>query len=229
LRQRFLNAQRCRMLTVNHATAMRQSRRFLSASGGLLQRGELDGFLVLAEQCKRSHVAMVYLTGLREFRRERECEAVEQSTDAASRGARETCHQLATLFSAARRGCDSADRTRQVRRRQRARSLALPQVCWTDGGRREVHRCRDATSFSAGGHRCRMKQLSTARKPCVLRHDPSLFALSPNKFLLPPSSHTLFATFFRNSPLPSASCHLLCSAAQSRRTATPALRSIQFP
>src|SRR5258708_30310911 len=107
--------------------------------------------------------------------------------------------------------------------------MSLPQVLLTDGGRRYVHRCRDATSFSAWRQRCRMKQLSTARKPCVLRHDPSLFALSPNKSLLPASSHTLFATFFRNSPLPSTSCHLLCSAAQSRRTSTPALRSIQFP
>jgi Putative transposase len=31
-------------------------------------------------------------------------------------------------------GCNSADRTRQVMRQQRERSLALPQVCWTDGG-----------------------------------------------------------------------------------------------
>ena len=38
-----------------------------------------------------------------------------------------------------------------------------------------------------------------SKKPCVLRHDPSLFALSPNKSLLPASSRTLFATFFRNS------------------------------
>jgi hypothetical protein len=53
------------------------------------------------------------------------------------------------------------------------------------------------------------KQLSTARKPCVLRHDPPLFALSPNKFLLPTSSDTLFTTFFRTSQFPGASCHLL--------------------
>src|ERR1700716_2567778 len=32
-------------------------------------------------------------------------------------------------------------------------SLALPQVCWTDGGRRETHGCRNATSFSTAGHR----------------------------------------------------------------------------
>jgi hypothetical protein len=68
------------------------------------------------------------------------------------------------------------------------------------------------------------------RTLCVFRHGPSLLALSPNKFLLPASSHTLFlfATFFRNSRLPSTSCHLLCSAAQLRPTSTPALRSIQF-
>src|SRR5712664_299267 len=68
-----------------------------------------------------------------------------------------------------------------------------------------------------------------SKKTCVLRHDPSLFALSPNKSLLPASSHTLFATFFRNSQFPSASCHLLCSAKQPRCTSTPALHSIQFP
>src|SRR5260370_21344689 len=74
-----------------------------------------------------------------------------------------------------------------------------------------------------------MKQLSPTQIFRVSRHAPSPVALSPNKFLLPACSHTLFATFFLNSQLPSASYHLLCSAAQSRRTATPALRSIQFP
>jgi len=136
------------------------------------------------------------------------------------------CH-LATLFSVARHGCNSTDRTRHVRRRQRERSLALSQVCWTDGGRREVHGCRDTTSFSTSGHR-RMKQLSTSRTLCVLRHAPSLLALSPNKFLLPASPDTLFTTFFRTSQLPGASCHLLCSAASPKHTSTPPLPSIQF-
>jgi site-specific recombinase XerD len=34
-------------------------------------------------------------------------------------GQSQTCHQLATLLSVARRSCNSADRTRQVRRQQR--------------------------------------------------------------------------------------------------------------
>jgi Putative transposase len=68
-----------------------------------------------------------------------------------------------------------------------------------------------------------------SKKIPVLRHDPPLFALSPYKSRLPASSPTLFATFFRNSQLPSASCHLLYSAAQSRPNSMPAPCSIQFP
>src|SRR5215831_5737058 len=56
-------------------------------------------------------------------------------------GQSQTCHQLATLFSAARRGCNSADRTRQLGHQQRERSLALPQLWWPDDGRRKIHRC----------------------------------------------------------------------------------------
>jgi hypothetical protein len=41
----------------------------------------------------------------------------------------------------------------------------------------------------------------------------------------------VFALCFavHRDPLRRASCHPLCSAAQSQRTSTPALRSIQFP
>jgi hypothetical protein len=72
-----------------------------------------------------------------------------------------------------------------------------------------------------------MNQRSTARKPCVFRHDPSLFVLSPNKSPLPASSLTLFATFFRCSQLPSAPGDRLHSATHLRRTLAQALRSIQ--
>ena len=120
-------------------------------------------------------------------------------------------------------------RARYVRHPGLQRSLALPQVCWTDGGRPETHGCRDTTSCSTSGHRCRMKQLFTSRKLCVLRHGPSWFALSPNKSLLPAFSVDRFATFSRTSHLPDAPCDQMCSAAQFRRISTPTLTSIQFP
>jgi hypothetical protein len=73
-----------------------------------------------------------------------------------------------------------------------------------------------------------MKQLFAVRKLCVLRHGPSLFALSPDKLLLPASSVARFANFSRRSQLPGAPRELLCSAAKFRRTSTPTPRSIQF-
>jgi hypothetical protein len=73
-----------------------------------------------------------------------------------------------------------------------------------------------------------MKQLFAARKLCVLCHGPSLFALSPDKSLLPASSVARFAKFSRTSQLPGAPRELLCSAAKFRRTSTPTPRSIQF-
>lgn len=96
-------------------------------------------------------------------------------------------------------------------------------------GHYEPTNCRWAThlAFSTSGH-CRMKQLSTSRKVCVLRHGPLLFALSPNKSLPPASSDTLWRTSYRNSRLPTVPCHLLCSATQFRRISTSALPSIQF-
>jgi len=74
-----------------------------------------------------------------------------------------------------------------------------------------------------------MKQLGTSRKLHVLRHAPSLFALSLNKPLLPAFSLARFATFSRTSHLSDAPCDPLCSAAQFRRISTPTLTSIQFP
>jgi hypothetical protein len=108
------------------------------------------------------------------------------------------------------------------------RSLALPQVCWTDGGRRETHACRNATSFATSSHRCLMKRLYKSRTLCVLRHGPSLFVLSPNRIFLPDSLAACLATFSRRSPLPDPPCGLRCSAAQFRRTSAPTPPSIQF-
>jgi hypothetical protein len=73
-----------------------------------------------------------------------------------------------------------------------------------------------------------MKQLFAARKLCVLRHGPSLFALSTDKSLLPASFVDRFATFSRRSQLPGARRELLGSAAEFRRTSTPTPPSIQF-
>jgi len=131
------------------------------------------------------------------------------------------CFQLLGLAATPPTGQDTSSANNAKR------SLVLPQVCWTDGGRREVHRCRDATSSPTSGHR-RMKQLSTSRTLCVFGNGPSLLALSPNKFLLPASSGTLFTIFFRTSQLPGASCHPLCSAPSPQHTSTSPLRSIQF-
>src|ERR1700674_2688740 len=81
---------------------------------------------------------------------------------------------------------------------------------------RETHGCRNATSFSTAGHRCRMKQLFPSTKFCVLRHGPLWFALSKNKSLLPASSVPRFATFSGRNHVSNAPCDLLCSAQQSR-------------
>src|SRR6266403_320423 len=97
---------------------------------------------------------------------------------------------------------------------------------WRSSRGSPLSRCNFVLHLRAASpHETTLHSKKTLRDP----HDPSLFALSPDKSLLPASSHALFATFFRNSLLPSASCHLLCSATPSRRTATPALRPIHFP
>jgi hypothetical protein len=73
-----------------------------------------------------------------------------------------------------------------------------------------------------------MKELSTSRKLYVRRRAPSLFALSPNKFLFTASPHSSFATILRFCQLQPSRCCLLRFAAQLRRTSTPRLPSIQF-
>jgi hypothetical protein len=62
----------------------------------------------------------------------------------------------------------------------------------------------------------------------VLRHGPSLLALSPNKALLPAPSVPRFATFSRTIYVPDAPSDLLCSARPSRRSPTPTPPYIQF-
>src|ERR1700676_1946516 len=94
---------------------------------------------------------------------------------------------------------------------------------------RETHGCRNATSFSAAGHRCPMKQLFPSTKLCVLRHGPSWLGLSPNKSALPASSVPRFATFPRTIYVLDVPSDLLCSARQSRRIPTPTPPYIQFP
>src|SRR5260221_13325611 len=73
-----------------------------------------------------------------------------------------------------------------------------------------------------------MKQLFASRILCVLRHGLSLFALSPDKSLLPASSVARFATFSRTSQLPNPPRDILSSAAHFPRTSTPTPPSIQF-
>jgi hypothetical protein len=63
-----------------HGTAVWESRRFLKASAGLLERGDWDGLMALAGKRKRSHVVAVFATGLREFRRAREVVSVERDS-----------------------------------------------------------------------------------------------------------------------------------------------------
>src|SRR3974377_2108524 len=57
-----------------------------------------------------------------------------------------------------------------------------------------------------------MRQLSPIRILRVFRHGPSLLDLSPNKFLPPASSTTLFTTFFRHCQLCDPHGQLLSSA-----------------
>jgi biopolymer transport protein ExbB/TolQ len=64
-----------------------QSRGFLKASVPLLEQGNWEGVVALAETRTRSHVATVFLNALREFRTARELVSAEQSVEAAKRGA----------------------------------------------------------------------------------------------------------------------------------------------
>lgn len=70
-----------------HGAAVWESRKILGASVVLLERGDSDGVVALAETRKRSHVAAVFAAGLREFRRARGIVSVERSLEAAEREA----------------------------------------------------------------------------------------------------------------------------------------------
>ena len=110
-----------------------------------------------------------------------------------------------------------------------ARSLALPEMRWTDGGHRKAHHCRNSTSFSTSDHRYRMKLLSPISKTLRASARSTLCALPPNRSLLPPSSTTVFAILFRRDQFPTVACYLSCSAAQSRHGLMPLLPTIEFP
>ena len=143
-------------------------------------------------------------------------------------GQPQACHSVAALLSVARLGATTASRTtRFLLHQRRARSLALSQLWWADGGRRAVYNCRNATSFSTAG-RCRLKRLSPTRILRVSRRAPSLCVLPHNKSLPSDSSTTLFAIFLRGIELLGAWCHVSHALAQLRRTFTPLIPSIEF-
>lgn len=74
--------------TVICSVAIQQSRNFLKIALGLLEQDDWDGVLALAAARKRSHVAAVFASGLRELRRARLCVSAEQSLDVGKRAAR---------------------------------------------------------------------------------------------------------------------------------------------
>jgi biopolymer transport protein TolQ len=72
---------------VIYGVAVRQSRGFLDVALSLLEHNECDGVLALAEARKRSHIAAVFASALREFRYARKCLSVEPSLNIAKRAA----------------------------------------------------------------------------------------------------------------------------------------------
>jgi hypothetical protein len=56
---------------LRYRAAFRQTRHFLKTAVGFLENGDWDSALGLAERSKRSHVATVFASGLREFRKAR--------------------------------------------------------------------------------------------------------------------------------------------------------------
>jgi hypothetical protein len=111
---------------------------------------------------------------------------------------------------------------------RRARSLALFQVWWPHEGRRTADGGRNPTPLSAAGHRRSMNSLSAIRVPRVPRHGPYLSAFSPNRSLRSASSVTLFKILCCRSQQIAPSCQVLRSVAQSPRTPTPFLPTIEF-
>jgi biopolymer transport protein ExbB/TolQ len=79
---------------VRSISAIWQSRAFLKAIAGLLEQWEWDGILAIAESHKKSHVAAVFLGGLREFRSLRNYLSGERTVQAAERGARIAANRL---------------------------------------------------------------------------------------------------------------------------------------
>ncbi len=95
---------------------------------------------------------------------------------------------------------------------------------------RKAYSCRDATSFSTGpGSYCRMKLVSTTRKPCVLRHAQSFCVLPLNKSLLTTSPRVYYRPFCASVSFQASGVVSLRFAAQLRRISTPCLPSIEFP
>jgi biopolymer transport protein ExbB/TolQ len=93
-------ADRC----ISYLAAMQQTSRFLKESKTLLKRSDLKNVLVLAESLMRSHVAVVYSRGLREFEKDGEYISSEQSSHPASRVA---CIARNDLHEQLRRGLNS--------------------------------------------------------------------------------------------------------------------------
>ncbi len=109
------------------------------------------------------------------------------------------------------------------------RGSRFPAAIAPDGCHREAHSRRDPTPFSTRpGHCYCMKRLSTPRKLCVFRHDPSICALSPNKPLLLNSRSLPFTAILPFGQLLNGLHHLLQSAVLLRHTTTPPLHSIQI-
>jgi biopolymer transport protein TolQ len=73
--------------TVIYVAAMRQSRSFLKRAPGLLENSDWNGVLALAAARKRSHVAMVFASGLRAFCSARVLVSPERSIDIGKRTA----------------------------------------------------------------------------------------------------------------------------------------------
>jgi serine/threonine protein kinase len=133
-----------------------------------------------------------------------------------------TCHSPAALLSIARRSPATAGRSRRL---WLGPSLALPQVWWTNGGRRKAHRCRNPTSFSTTAQHRRMKRLSQTRILRVFPRASFLCALAQNKSLPPSIAPSLKCSFAATR----SRCHLPCSTAQPRRRFASLLPLIQSP
>jgi len=79
---------------VRYSAAKWQSRSFLKASDGFLKKEDWEGLQAMAETRARSHVAAVYLNALQEFKKVRESVSLEQSVEAAWRGARIAANEM---------------------------------------------------------------------------------------------------------------------------------------